>query len=530
MTRRTTKVKRCCKKFFSFVAMVKAVIARFIFFLHGLVAIWRVSDITGEPLFWILAIALLALIAEFIVSLKFKGANESKWFSPVVLLYLASVVPAIWFLELDLMKKRILVRDMEQANNGSLDLPMVSALGKPALESEHGQPVNDTSGEDLDHAEGLSGIHALGLDIHIPVVMAPSEWAKILEQLLMLFLIVGRWLLPKGDLTRDQLSQLLLVNIGMAADIIELFEAFREENVKYNKSLTVVILSLWTSSLMQFTLIMTATKARKTRVAMTRTDEEDGNVRCFCCETEIWAIMTVLFLQDVPFLCLRMTLIFHFSVVSYMNIFFTCKNSLVIMLQLYRIGVIQMEETKKIKKKKRGEISDSDDDESGSYMNRSYPHNLNACRGPPPQVTIVENNEYERNPAVKPVLKRSYGSKEDALDSSEDIPTRQGPYFRRPPNPYRESTPPPRGVTAKKNKVGEMNPGMSEPPGWLATGEDSPSPVVREKLPENHAMAELDNAISELQNIHASIDIKNGINNANMNNAANVYVVGNDTD
>ena len=36
----------------------------------------------------------------------------------------------------------------------------------------------------------------------------------LIEQFLMLVLIIGRWLLPKGDLTRDQLSQLLLVYIG----------------------------------------------------------------------------------------------------------------------------------------------------------------------------------------------------------------------------------------------------------------------------------------------------------------------------
>ena len=43
----------------------------------------------------------------------------------------------------------------------------------------------------------------------------------------MLILIIGRWLLPKGDLTRDQLSQLLLVYIGTAADIIEFFDSFK---------------------------------------------------------------------------------------------------------------------------------------------------------------------------------------------------------------------------------------------------------------------------------------------------------------
>jgi hypothetical protein len=364
--------------------------------------------------------------------------------------------------------------------------------------------------------------------------MAPSEWAKILEQVLMLFLILGRWLLPKGDLTRDQLSQLLLVNIGMAADIIELFEAFREDNVMHNRPLTIVILSLWTSSLMQFTLIMTATKARKVRVAMTRTDEEDGNVSCFCCETEIWAIMTVLFLQDVPFLCLRMTLIFHFSVVSYMNIFFTCKNTLVILLQLYRIGVIHMEEMKRIRRRKRGDISESDEDESEDHSHRSYPHNLNTCRGPPPHVTIVENNDYD-SPTVKPVVRKAYmGSDENMGSPGQDTSPR--PYFRRPPNLHRETTPPPRNVPAKKkNRVGEMNPGVNEPPqgvsgpGWLATGEDTPSPVIRDKLPENHAMVELDNAMSELKMQHDSIDINNGNNNEKLNNDTTVFL-GTDAD
>jgi hypothetical protein len=33
----------------------------------------------------------------------------------------------------------------------------------------------------------------------------------IIEQMTLLVLILSRWLLPKGDLTREELSQLLLV-------------------------------------------------------------------------------------------------------------------------------------------------------------------------------------------------------------------------------------------------------------------------------------------------------------------------------
>ena len=51
--------------------------------------------------------------------------------------------------------------------------------------------------------------------------MEPEQWVVMIEQLVLFVLILGRWMLPKGDISRDELSQLLLVYIGMAADIIE---------------------------------------------------------------------------------------------------------------------------------------------------------------------------------------------------------------------------------------------------------------------------------------------------------------------
>ena len=65
------------------------------------------------------------------------------------------------------------------------------------------------------------------MEIKIPVNLSAETWATVIEQFLMLILIIGRWLLPKGDLTREQLSQLLLVYIGTAADIIEFFDSFK---------------------------------------------------------------------------------------------------------------------------------------------------------------------------------------------------------------------------------------------------------------------------------------------------------------
>ncbi|XP_059143885.1 transmembrane protein 26-like [Physella acuta] len=167
-----------------------------------------------------------------------------------------------------------------------------------------------------------------GKMINIPIALGSEEWCKILEQMLLLILIIGRWLLPKGEITREQLSQLLLVYIGMAADIIELFEAFKEQTVRENVLLTIVILSLWTASLIQFTLVVTATKSKKSRASVAHHDEVEG-----CCPVEVISIFISVSLQDAPFLVLRMLLIFRYDVLSYTNIFFTCKNSLVLVLQ-----------------------------------------------------------------------------------------------------------------------------------------------------------------------------------------------------
>ncbi|KAJ8706563.1 hypothetical protein PYW07_012641 [Mythimna separata] len=208
-----------------------------------------------------------------------------------------------------------------------------------------------------------------------------------IEQFLMLTLIVGRWLLPKGDLTRDQLSQLLLVYIGTAADIIEFFESFKDEKVATEKVLvlltlaiwswslmqfTVVLmatkstaadiieffdsfkdekvatekvlvlltLAIWSWSLMQFTVVLTATKSRKSRGTANRSDI---NSRACCCSIEVCAIMMNIALQDAPFLAFRLLIICHYKIINYMNMFFTCKNTLVILLQIYRLYVLHLE-------------------------------------------------------------------------------------------------------------------------------------------------------------------------------------------
>ena len=76
-------------------------------------------------------------------------------------------------------------------------------------------------------------LHNFQLEITLPIHLSSDQWLRVTEQLLLLVLIVGRWLLPKGELSHDQLSQLLLVYLGTAADIVEFFEAFKEQQVRH---------------------------------------------------------------------------------------------------------------------------------------------------------------------------------------------------------------------------------------------------------------------------------------------------------
>lgn len=197
--------------------------------------------------------------------------------------------------------------------------------------------------------------------LQVPLVskleLGLQDWTLVLHQTLLFELILGRWLLPKGELSRDQLSQLLLVQIGMAADILEFVtEGLKAELMGFSDfthTQVIIILTVWTWSLPQFALSLTLTKSRKPRVAGTGSIitkeplvDQRGNLGVchLFCGTEVWAILVTMTMQDLPFLGTRLYLIFNPKIlVSIPFLFFTFKNSLLTMLQLYRLSVIFQE-------------------------------------------------------------------------------------------------------------------------------------------------------------------------------------------
>ncbi|KAE9414039.1 hypothetical protein Angca_002629, partial [Angiostrongylus cantonensis] len=169
---------------------------------------------------------------------------------------------------------------------------------------------------------------------------------QLLEQLLLVVLIIGRWLLPKGDISREQLSQILLAYLAISSDIVEFFDVFKEKPVYNNINVQRIVLAAWTLSLLQFPFVLTVSRARKMRVAITKTYEElmlPRRPQTFWeifHDVDLWAIVLANSLQDIPFLLVRLYLMLQYGLITYTMIFFTCKNALIIALQTYRAFVL----------------------------------------------------------------------------------------------------------------------------------------------------------------------------------------------
>ncbi|XP_076812319.1 uncharacterized protein LOC143459181 [Clavelina lepadiformis] len=191
----------------------------------------------------------------------------------------------------------------------------------------------------------------------------PENWLLSLHQVLLFVLVIGRWLLPKGEITRDQLSQLLLVFIGVGADILEFVTETIDhdvEKVRCNMTLHYIIYAVWSGSLIQFTLVLTAAKSQKTRLGFSDDQVTIISKRKSCCtgtvfnKADLWGILVTMMLQDMPFLAFRLYVIIVYEQVHQMMVFFTGKNVLVVCLQFYRLIVLQVQH------KTTDEVTDSE--------------------------------------------------------------------------------------------------------------------------------------------------------------------------
>ncbi|XP_023096248.1 transmembrane protein 26 isoform X2 [Felis catus] len=223
--------------------LLNALATRLLFLLHSLVGVWRVTEVKKEPLYWLLALLNLLLFLETGLTLKFKRGRGYKWFSPAIFIYLISIVPSLWLLEMHHETQHC----SSQSEGMSQNTSSKENFNQTLMSSEQANGADDLIKTAKVFVNNLSTV-------------CEKVWTLGLHQTFLLMLIIGRWLLPiGGGITRDQLSQLLLMFVGTAADILEFTsETLEEQNVRNSPALVYAILVIWTWSMLQFPLDLAA--------------------------------------------------------------------------------------------------------------------------------------------------------------------------------------------------------------------------------------------------------------------------------
>lgn len=56
-----------------------ALLSRFLFAVHGILTVWRVVEVTGEPSYWLLLTGVALLGVEMAITIKYTRNAEWKW-------------------------------------------------------------------------------------------------------------------------------------------------------------------------------------------------------------------------------------------------------------------------------------------------------------------------------------------------------------------------------------------------------------------------------------------------------------------
>ena len=169
---------------------MKSLFTRIVFICHGFTSLYILYFNGGNTKLWSLMLPLSLLLIEAIYTIGYRKGRECKYFWLSGFLYILTIVPIIWIIELELVDEKL---NTKHSVNIKLTLS------------------NTTSQPELQESNAFFKAISLSNDL---------VRKKVCEIGIIIGLIGGRWLMPRGDLTRDQLSTLLLGYVSTSADIL----------------------------------------------------------------------------------------------------------------------------------------------------------------------------------------------------------------------------------------------------------------------------------------------------------------------
>ncbi|XP_015768963.1 PREDICTED: uncharacterized protein LOC107347525 [Acropora digitifera] len=315
--------------------IVKALLTRIIFACHIIVTVWWVVQVTRHEKFWYLAFFDGLLCLETLFSLWFRRGQEFKWFSPSIFCHLAAIIPCAWVLEFHLLGARkddtslrqlTPIPSKSRVSMTSLDFRQALASKRisrdillmshnysrglprdylPDFRRDYYQPHLVEAGNTVLENSCSSEVSQFNNNIETQTITGRDQTRGPGR----LSLDVGQ-MRPKRPTGRMTLSK---TSPNLALD-----------DSRHTRPDQTTPSSLFASD--------PNMKAEAT--------EEGNHVRKSRIDSELVTILMSLFMQDGPFLTFRLFIIARYQAYDYMIIFLTAKNTLVLMLQVYRLCVL----------------------------------------------------------------------------------------------------------------------------------------------------------------------------------------------
>lgn len=339
-------------KFFD---LIRSILIRLVFGIHALIAICIVCYVKQDTWYLVNSVGVVFLIIEWFIIAFRHGGKDLPMFSPSFFIYITTLIPPTWFLELENIKtrkSRLLQSSIfnNQTTHHQYLLRQTTKFFATTL-NPNLTDIDDGDDDNSNSSSGIDSSSSVVLNDLVPnelkqVVLNATidQYAIYIEVTMMLIIIIGRWIMPKQGITRSELSQLLLVYMSLASDIIDLLSILQEQVIFDNMTMVYTALTMYSWSLYQFTLNLVVTRGRY--LGSSTTSVGGGNIikarlnNRLQIHNEFLNVIITLLMQDCPFFILRLICVFKFNIFSYSFLFFTFKNGILFVLQIYRIIAI----------------------------------------------------------------------------------------------------------------------------------------------------------------------------------------------
>lgn len=338
--------------------VIKALIIRLLLIGHNVLAVWRVVKAYEDEYYWLLAIMNVFLFVEGIIVIARRRGTDYKWWCPCFLIYLSTTLPALWLLILyefhpDLVRPGQappqLIAPTTPVYLNITDAPL-AVITERLLNSTSSTMMNLTTtvtsglqtSPNMSHLNVTSATPVSKADDEMVVDLSnlsglsTETWVVLLQEALVYLLVLCRWLLPKQD-SKEEVSVLLLEFLAISSDIMELLAVFDSEEVRSDLGLTIAVMTIWSISFVQF---VPSLSVRGHFRSLHNAKMKHIFRACGEQFVEIVGLCMGIFLQDGPFMVLRLYIMIALKLFTYSLAFFVLKNIVTVLLLSYRLGIL----------------------------------------------------------------------------------------------------------------------------------------------------------------------------------------------